>query len=664
MDQNVVKPEHRKSLTMAVRSTRTEYKAMQTKMYNCDKDYRKRELFHLKEEPMPIIMPAMPRFIEHKCQRCNIGNMIYTNTNDWYLEPVDVLARDPSLGFFNWNALIDQLTSFVKKDQEKEDKMVLLMKRLVVELPKFMTFLVVHPAHIRMLQNLQKTQSNIPIVYVLSTDNAIDVIALNCILMKYQLKSALIMASEEMESVVAIKKLGVYLNDIWLKKNELTKERVLDCFQYVGNIAVVLNKDNDNVLDMILKASGYGLDTEIFLITVAINHEISNTKLSRNTSDCGRVRFSFNEPYLVKELTKIKEYDDIHDDVKMTERVSQHLKFDLILRHPIMCTNVVAFLLLNQFRNGTSVDKLASAVDKFCNDNNELDYNFHGEYKDIVHYTVRLYGKDVMILEKDLIKINETIDNFEHLYGYAKVIVPHFVMDAIIVTCADYYMRLDKVVDYFKVLETAKQLSCLLNYEFLLIKPCENIESSLSSKLDTLIHIELMTKPEFVYSENEIQARKMAMYFEEYNGSDDDGDDEENCYETNKEDAIFINELKNEEWKELIELLKPILWNYSTVAECLIDLIDSIPIPEDDFIESCHQQLIKKYESETCKYGESVSKVSMKNYLKYLEQKYIIDSGYEDDDVEKKTRKIWLTNDFNEEKEIKSLISDVKRFLI
>ncbi|CAO1368175.1 unnamed protein product [Diamesa serratosioi] len=655
MDHNIVKPQHRGPLTMAVRSTREEFKTMQMKIHNCEKDYRERELFHLKEEPMPIIQHKMPRFIEYKCRRCNVDNLTYTNANNWYLEPVDALAREPAK--INW---FDQLISFVNRFSKNKDITEILINTLARELPQFIRVLVVHPAQIRMLQKLQKTQPNIPIVYVLSTDNAIDVIALNFILMKNQLKTALIMADGEMVSVAGMEKLAEYVNDICLKKDELTENRVLDCFQVVENIAVVLNKENDNVLDKILKASGYGLYTEIYLITVSINHEISNINLSRNTSNCGMIRCSFNEPYLVKDLTR-----DCDDDSKLTKRVSQHLKFDLILRRPIMCTNVVAFLLLYQFRNGTSVKELAAAVVKFCEDNVKLDYNFQWDFEAIVNHAVNLYGKDVIMLQDDVIKINETFGSLVYLYEYAKVMLPHFMINAIVVTSADYHKRIDKVVDYFKVLKTAEELSYLMNIEFLLIKPCEEIKTSLNAALDTLLLMELITKPEIEYTEDEMQARKIAKYFEDSCGSDDDSyDGAQHYYVSNKEDEMFINEEKNEEWNQLLDLLKPILWNYLTVAKCLIELIDSEPIPENDFIENCHQQLIGKYESGKCKYGESVSKDSMMKYLKFLEQQKVFDIGFEDEDVEKKTRKIWLTNKFNEKKEIEFLIQDVEMFLI
>ncbi|CAO1309663.1 unnamed protein product [Diamesa tonsa] len=660
MEHNVVKPEQRGPLMMAVKCTKTEHNAMLTKMKNSEREYRKKELFHLKEEPMQIINPEMPRYIEYKCQRCNVANLSYTVMNNWYLEPVDALARKPYEGFINWNKLayqISELIAFVKGDERKEDKMELLMKQL----PQFMTKLAVHPAQIRMLQKLQKTASQIPIVYVMSTDNAIDVIALNFILMKYQLKCPLVMIDKEMESVPGMDEIAEHLKEICV---ELSKERVLDCLQDVQNMAIVLNKDNDNVLDMLLKASGYGFNTEIYLITVAINHEISNLKLSRNKSNCGLIRVSFNEPYAVQDLIRIKEYEDFHEDLKLTDRMSQHLKYDLTLRHPIMCTNVVAYLLLNQFRHGTTVYELAIAVKKFRETYVKLDYNFIGEFYNIVYHAVRLFGIDVMILKEESIKINQNFGNLMHLYGYSKMLLPHFVMGAILVTCADYFMKLEGSVDYYKVLETAKQLSCLLSFEFLLVKPCQEIDTSLSDALDTLINNGLMTKPQVEYTEDEMQARKLAYHYEESNCSSDDEYGTEQKYTYNKEDEIFINELRNDEWQELLGLLKPLLWNYLTVAECLTELIEAEPIPENDFIETCHQQLLKHYESGKCIYGESLSKESMKNYLKFLEQKNVVDGDYEMDDVEKKTRKIWLTDEFNDQTKIKTLIKDVKRFMV
>lgn len=671
MDSNVVRPEPRQPLMMAVKSTRTEYKAQQSKMYSCDRDSRCRELYHLKEEIMPILMPPLPRSIEFKCRLCNVGNLKYTAINNWYLEPVDVLAKkiDPDVGFIDWSAWALSFNELVANVQRKrkgtertdEEKKKILMKRLSDQLPEFMSKIAVLPAQIKMIKKLQRTDSNIPIVYVLSTDNAIDVIALNYILMKNQLKTAVVIVDKKLETVDGMDKMEDHLKTIC---KDLSEDLVLDCFEIAQSIAVVLNKDNDDkALDVILKTSGYGFKSEIYLIPVAINHEISNLKLSRNASNCGLIRFAFNEPYLVKDLIRIKEFEEIKNlELKLTERVSQHLKYDLILRHPIMCTNVVAFLLLNQFRDGTTVLELAKALEKFCKANDQIDFNFKGEFEHIVYHAIRLYGKDVMILEKNLVKINLNYGNLTHLYGYAKVMVPHFVKNAIVVTCANYLKRTGGSVNYYIVLDLVTELSLMLSFEYLLIKPCEEMKSMLSTTLDNVILKELLTKNEVEYFEDEMQARKLARYFDE---SNDDSEEEEQKrqYKYRKEDELFLNEEKTEEWKEILKLLKPILWNYLKVAECLVDLIEAEPIPEEDFIETCHKKLIMDYQSGKCKFGESLSKESMKNYLKYLEVKFVIKSDFETDDIEKKTKKIWLTNEYNAKEHINDLIKNLEKYL-
>lgn len=57
---------------------------------------------------------------------------------------------------------------------------------------------------------------------------------------------------------------------------------------------------------------------------------------------------------------------------------------------PIMSTNVVAFLLLNRFREGCTLDKLVEAFDSI---RLELEYNdkdvaFSGESVDIIKHAV------------------------------------------------------------------------------------------------------------------------------------------------------------------------------------------------------------------------------------------------------------------------------------
>lgn len=57
---------------------------------------------------------------------------------------------------------------------------------------------------------------------------------------------------------------------------------------------------------------------------------------------------------------------------------------------PIMSTNVVAFLLLNKFRDGCTLDKLVEAFDSIKQEMEFADKNiaFCGESVDIINHAV------------------------------------------------------------------------------------------------------------------------------------------------------------------------------------------------------------------------------------------------------------------------------------
>lgn len=57
---------------------------------------------------------------------------------------------------------------------------------------------------------------------------------------------------------------------------------------------------------------------------------------------------------------------------------------------PIMSTNVVAFLLLNRFRDGCTLDKLVEAFDSIRQELefNDKDLAFCGENVDIIKHAV------------------------------------------------------------------------------------------------------------------------------------------------------------------------------------------------------------------------------------------------------------------------------------
>lgn len=60
-----------------------------------------------------------------------------------------------------------------------------------------------------------------------------------------------------------------------------------------------------------------------------------------------------------------------------------------------MSTNIVAFLLLNKFRDGVSITELAEALDVIRNDLGLAgkDLGFTGDALDVIHYGVSICNK-------------------------------------------------------------------------------------------------------------------------------------------------------------------------------------------------------------------------------------------------------------------------------
>ncbi|XP_058450129.1 glycerol-3-phosphate acyltransferase 1, mitochondrial isoform X2 [Malaya genurostris] len=427
-------------------------------------------------------------------------------------------------------------------------------------------------------------------------------------------------------------------------------------------------------------------------------------------SGYGLMRIDFNEPFSLTQLVKSLRKSEIvatptlemrrlqhkpstsslyGTDVVLEEQeqrtlvdsIARHVVYDCAKATSVMTTNALAFLLLNRFRDGAPLSILSEALDELRNilDSSSRDLGFTGKSEDVVKYAADLLGPGLVTKEKRgtqmFIKPVTMIPNVIELSYYSNSLIPHFVIDSIVITCATLLKREaerrqqelklstdDVSIGRSQLFHNCLEFCDLLMYEFILCKPCQNLETVLQDCFDKLCIRELLAQPQVEYTEEQQHARRIAARLEMEDL--DDGVSSEDDYfgeneaEQDDEVRVFLPAEKHCDRIVLQSVLAPFTSTYAAVAFCLQKLVDANSMVEGEFIQLCIKELNSRVEQGTCKYGESISTDSVRSCLKVLEKRSCIEisncSG---------TRTVSLTPVYDSTTEVQSIIRSMEKFV-
>lgn len=562
------------------------------------KEDRERQLVNVKVNALPFIRPSMKRDKDSKCERCDVDKETFTRHDDWYLEPIDALQMQMPTETRAWINL-PNITELMNRKS----------------LSRQMDSLVIHPAHIVMMANMMKKSPNVPLVFVLKTENAeIDIAMLNFILHANRVKRPLFIVDDKLEQT-------------------FNEARLASHLQAHGDVLVMLDGDDDENLEKVLNACGFGLAVKVFLLPVTINYEkIPLYSPSKFFGDkgFGIVKVNFHEAHTVADFIDADKFSEEMDEQQQFEgvtKISKHLSYDMVMKRPIMSTNVVAFLLLTAYRDGASVDDLAIKLDEMRNGKFSLDYAFEGEPEDIVERAIKMLG-DLVVVEANHFKPSQVVSKVVQLAKYAAPLVPHYAMESVLVISAQTIKSTEKYLDFHELIAKATELCELLQGEFQLFKPCQNLEIELQSKFDALSMEDIMSKPKNdPMTGNEQRARRMARQYESDEGSDDDG----GYQKRNINNEVKINLNMEKELKALENVIKPYIETFLTTICILKDLRKAKRLSEDELLKLSMKAMREECEDGNCLYWESCCEDWMRSSFKCLELLKIIQIDRYDD---------------------------------
>jgi glycerol-3-phosphate O-acyltransferase 1/2 len=339
------------------------------------------------------------------------------------------------------------------------------------------------------------------------------------------------------------------------------------------------------------------------------------------------------------------------------EYLARHILFDCDKNMPIMSTNAVAFILLHQFRNGTTLPKLASALEDLRLDVkvSNRDVGFSGESTDVLNHALRLLGPQLVHVEtssenvtfvKPIIEMPSVIE----LSYFANGVKSLFVAEAVIATamcCLQEKSTWSNSSKCFMsrcgLLEKALEICHILQFEFMFAKPCQLVSNVMALTIDNFA-----TKGVLI-EERDMIAEDLGEYRRHYTTGHmniDSGDSDDYVPQE-------LNYYGSDEYKPMIQvlisILRPILETYVACAESLHCLL-STDRTESDLRTKIRLKAEACLQEGDALYQESLSTAPITNALRLFKQWNVID--YHTHDGE---NIYYLTNAYNNFSDVRSV---------
>lgn len=378
----------------------------------------------------------------------------------------------------------------------------------------------------------------------------------------------------------------------------------------------------------------------------------------------GLMRIDFNEPFSLKELVKsFRERQEqmtnsiphpipsqrklltgpsqtsmygievIDKHRELVDNIARHVVYDCSYATSVMSTNILAFLLLNKYRNGASIKELNQAVfDIRQRIGHERDFAFESDVsavRDAVKTGLELLGPELIeqnvsndgeVFIKPILKVPNVI---ETAY-YSNTFTPIVSLDSAVVTAIASMTRSTTGIDESKkvtmndIVMTAMHYCDILRYEFIFHKPCQEFSEQIEKSVNRLCNEKVLTRDD--------------------------------------RDEISIN---FEAAKIYLSVMTPFNLAYVAVIQCLEKLIEKIQMTEFEYLKFCLNYIQRKLNKKELSYGESLSTDTVKNCLKVLEKMGIVEvNNYNG------KRMLTLNPSYNSINGIQNAVEQVERFVI
>ncbi|XP_012259911.2 glycerol-3-phosphate acyltransferase 1, mitochondrial isoform X2 [Athalia rosae] len=364
---------------------------------------------------------------------------------------------------------------------------------------------------------------------------------------------------------------------------------------------------------------------------------------------------------------------------QLVDNIAKHVIHDCAKSTPIMSTNVVAFLLLNKFRDGCTLDML---VESFDSSRQELEWRrkniaFCGESIDIINHALSILGPGLVKQQRQ--EVIDTVEgqpirtkvitairpvsilpNVIELSYYSNSMLSHYVLDSVVVTALYGILQTeisdpqaiannDITVQQDAIVEKALKVCDILKYEFIFCRPCQNLENVI---IDTINSMDIITLQEEAYLEEELWSMRFAQTFL-------DSSDEE--YSTNYRTKPIEYKLNldpdcSRRMEFLHTLLRPFIDTYTISAFTLRKLVGR-SLTEKDLLYEVLGEIKTSLDRGVVNYGESLCVDPIKNSFKLFEKWDVLECHPQEN-----VKIFYLKEDYDNDKAANQIYESVAAF--
>ncbi|XP_059468848.1 glycerol-3-phosphate acyltransferase 1, mitochondrial [Neocloeon triangulifer] len=349
----------------------------------------------------------------------------------------------------------------------------------------------------------------------------------------------------------------------------------------------------------------------------------------------------------------------VEEQRHIVEDIAKHIVYDAIEAMSVMSTNAVAFLLLTKFRAGTNLEELAQALDDMRLDvrSARLELGFTGDSVDVINHALSILGPGVVRRERlttpqgDTVAIKPVVmvPNVIELSYYANTCLNIYVREAVAATALCSLLpesTLEEEKEHFvgrdELVSRCLEICSVLQFEFILAKPCQSLETLVLDTIDDLQH-----KGYLEVDESNFQRRR---HFS------DDFDSEEEADFVPPHVCYSIN--KGIEYRKrlgfLCSVVRPLLEGYAACATCLPSLAGQ-QVTEKQLLErvtaECDSQLRRGF----ALFEESRCIDPIRNALRMLEKWEVLECHSQD-----RLKVYYLRPDFDSETAVAPVVNRLR----
>ncbi|CAG9822276.1 unnamed protein product [Phaedon cochleariae] len=374
----------------------------------------------------------------------------------------------------------------------------------------------------------------------------------------------------------------------------------------------------------------------------------------------------------------------------LVAQISKHIIYDCAQSTSVMSTNALAYLLLTKFRDGANIEELVDALDALRKDLEyaRRDIGFSGDSIDVITYAMEMLGPALVRKEKphntadsDVIKPVTLLPNVIELAYYSNTLVTHFALDSLVAIAAQAIDPHAQAIDphaqaidahaqaidahaqaidaqvthpssevgHRELVEATLELCDIVQYEFLLCKPCQSLEQVVTSCVDELVYRKQIF---LVDTEEETElSRRSRRIAKQFDDNDNDYDEGPRKVYRRNQDPAAVDTLRC-----LRAPLMPLIECYATTAFALDKLVGR-QLLEEELVRETLNELKERLAQGTLEYAESVSVDSIKNALKLYQHWGILECH-----SEKKLRLYYLRENQDDSESVKALYQRVNKY--